>query len=578
MLEIGSVVDGKYKVLNKIGQGGMSIVYLVMNERANKQWAIKEVRKDGVRDFEVVKQGLVVETDMLKRLKNPHLPSIVDVIDQKDNFLIVMDYIEGNPLSEKLKEYGAQPQELVIEWAKQLCDVLGYLHTRTPAIIYRDMKPANIMLKPDGNLTLIDFGTAREYKEYNIADTTCLGTRGYAAPEQFGGKGQTDERTDIYCLGATLYHLVTGMNPCEPPFEIKPIRQINPLLSSGLEKIILKCTKQDPSERYQSCAELMYALEHYDEIDDRYRRRQKIKLAVFLGTLVLFGASIGTAIYAKGEANLKMQEQYEEILEQANSFRYYDKDYEGDYSWMEQYERAMKVTPSRKEAYLDLMEALVDEKSDGEENILTEEEYKRVSSMINTYSDSLGISSQDYSEVMYQMGYMCFMYFDYGSEGESDNMEPRLMSAYHYFGSVAQNSENYDKAQMYMKMYEYAYEVTKYVEKNDRLPENFDALFDNYCQYLSDIVNNKADITTTNIANLTRLFATATSRHCKKIIKRADNYPEKLMKSMESVDQILVTVKGEMEEASDEKREFFQASIDSIQVCHNNITDIIQQK
>ncbi len=165
MLEIGSLVDGKYKILNEVGRGGMSVVYLAMNEKANKQWAIKEVRKDGIRDFEVVKQGLIVETDMLKKLRHPSLPSIIDVIEDEDTFLIVMDYIEGNPLSSALEEFGAQPQELVISWAKQLCDVLGYLHSQNPPIIYRDMKPANVMLKPDGNVTLIDFGTAREFKE-----------------------------------------------------------------------------------------------------------------------------------------------------------------------------------------------------------------------------------------------------------------------------------------------------------------------------------------------------------------------------------------------------------------------------
>ena len=180
MLEIGSLVDGKYKILNVVGKGGMSVVYLAMNERANKQWAIKEVRKDGVQDFEVVKQNLIVETDILKNLNHPNLPSIIDVIDREDSFLIVMDYIEGKALSDVLKEYGAQPQEYVIEWAKQLCDVLGYLHSRVPPIIYRDMKPSNVMLKPDGNLTLIDFGTAREFKASKVEDTTCLGTRGYA--------------------------------------------------------------------------------------------------------------------------------------------------------------------------------------------------------------------------------------------------------------------------------------------------------------------------------------------------------------------------------------------------------------
>ena len=123
MLEIGSIIDGKYKILNKIGQGGMSVVYLAMNERANKQWAIKEVRKDGVKDYEVVRQGLIAETDILKRLNHPHLPSIIDVIDRDDTFLIVMDYIEGKALDYWLKKEGAQPQERVVEWAKQICDV-----------------------------------------------------------------------------------------------------------------------------------------------------------------------------------------------------------------------------------------------------------------------------------------------------------------------------------------------------------------------------------------------------------------------------------------------------------------------
>lgn len=104
MLEIGSIIDGKYKILNKIGQGGMSVVYLAMNERANKQWAIKEVRKDGVKDYEVVRQGLIAETDILKRLNHPHLPSIIDVIDRDDTFLIVMDYIEGKALDYWLKK------------------------------------------------------------------------------------------------------------------------------------------------------------------------------------------------------------------------------------------------------------------------------------------------------------------------------------------------------------------------------------------------------------------------------------------------------------------------------------------
>ena len=153
MLETGFLLDGKYKILNVIGQGGMSVVYLAINERANKTWAVKEVRKDGVNSG-ILRQGLIAETEMLKKLDHPNLPSVVDVIDQEDSFIIVMDYIEGKTLLDVLEEKGRQPADTVTGWAMQLCDVLAYLHSRRPPVIYRDMKPANIMLRPNGQLAL----------------------------------------------------------------------------------------------------------------------------------------------------------------------------------------------------------------------------------------------------------------------------------------------------------------------------------------------------------------------------------------------------------------------------------------
>lgn len=295
MLKVGDLIDGKYKILNEIGRGGMSTVYLAINEKANKPWAVKEVRKNGISNRELVKQSLMVEINLLKKLKHKGLPSIVDIIDQQDNYLIVMDYIEGITLENIMQEEGVQPQEKVVDWAIQLCDVLQYLHTRKPAIIYRDMKPSNIMLRSDGSVVLIYFGTAREFKERHVEDTTCLGTQGYAAPEQFGGMGQTDERTDIYSLGATMYRLVTGHNPSEPPYEMYPITHWNPRLSTGLEGIIAKCTSKDPKSRYQSVQEVRYALEHYRDLDldsiRRYRRNLRILLAAGGMTVMLFGAS-----------------------------------------------------------------------------------------------------------------------------------------------------------------------------------------------------------------------------------------------------------------------------------------------
>ncbi len=383
MLEIGSIVDGKYKILNKIGQGGMSVVYLAMNEKANKQWAIKEVRKDGVQNYEVVKQGLIAETDMLKKLSHPNLPSIIDVIDSEDTFLIVMDYIEGNSLSKRLEESGAQSQEDVIEWAKQLCDVLGYLHTREPAIIYRDMKPSNVMLKPDGDVSLIDFGTAREFKSDKVEDTTCLGTRGYAAPEQFGGQGQTDARTDIYCLGATMYHLVTGHNPAVYPYEMKPIRSWNASLSAGLEEIILKCTRQNPNDRYQSCNELLYALDNVGEQDSRYRTSQKTRMGIFvavLGLALISGTASGIA-HAK-EVSI-ISQNYDGLVERASG---------SDSEEAEAlYREAIGIDNTRSEAYEGLLNKYLLDNENPRVEFLDKEEKSCLENLLN--SDSGGQSN-----------------------------------------------------------------------------------------------------------------------------------------------------------------------------------------
>lgn len=470
MLEIGSVVDNRYKVLNKVGRGGMSVVYLAMNEKANKPWAIKEVRKDGIIDFDAVRQSLIAEKDILKCLSHPNLPSIVDVIENDDSFLIIMDYIPGNSLDKAL-EYGAQPQEDVIEWAKQLCDVLGYLHSRTPPIIYRDMKPGNIMVKPDGNVTLIDFGTAREYKDKNQADTKCLGTIGYAAPEQFGGMGQTDARTDIYCLGATLYHLVTGMNPCEPPYEIKPIRDINPALSGGFEQIILKCTRKNPNERYQSAAELMYALEHYNEIDDKHKKKQKKKLWAFLVPAILCIVFAATSAWGYFSAEQKKRENYDYILSSASS--------------ASDYYEAIVTDPSRAEAYLGtedhdgLVEFLT---KDGE---LTAEECGSLTKLkaglddteTSGYSLTRNVLTQlqqtnpdGYEDVCYEIGEAILFYYTVDVEKD------KYASAATWF-QYAQNK--YPIAKMYCDISDCLQNISKYAkaEQSAKLYQEYQTLW-----------------------------------------------------------------------------------------------------
>ena len=275
MRELGKIIDDRYELLRVIGQGGMSVVYFGLDKRLNRCVAIKEILKN--KKYSVVLNSLRSEVYLLKKIEFKGFPRIYDIIDTEDSFCIVMEYIEGKTLNYIINEEGTQSEERVVQWGKQLCEMLSYLHSCYPPIIYRDVKPANIMLTPRGDLYLIDFGIAREYEEGALADETCLGTIGYAAPEQYGGMGQTDQRTDIYGLGVTLYYLVTGNDPTKPPYEIMPIRQWNPELSIGFEKIIIKCIQTNPNDRYQSCVELMEALECKDKFG-----KQRINFSSYL--------------------------------------------------------------------------------------------------------------------------------------------------------------------------------------------------------------------------------------------------------------------------------------------------------
>ena len=404
MLKVGDLIDGKYKILNEIGRGGMSTVYLAINEKANKPWAVKEVRKNGISNRELVKQSLMVEINLLKKLKHKGLPSIVDIIDQQDNYLIVMDYIEGITLENIMQEEGVQPQEKVVDWAIQLCDVLQYLHTRKPAIIYRDMKPSNIMLRSDGSVVLIDFGTAREFKERHVEDTTCLGTQGYAAPEQFGGMGQTDERTDIYSLGATMYRLVTGHNPSEPPYEMYPITHWNPRLSTGLEGIIAKCTSKDPKSRYQSVQEVRYALEHYRDLDldsiRRYRRNLRILLAAGGMTAMLFGAS-GVSYAA---ADHMQKDEYAYNLEAGRRSP-------NKQDSIAFYQKAIQTDCAGEEAYVQLLTLFT------QDGVLDEQEEKvllQLSISVDKYLERYKMQNPDgYAGLCYRIGSSYWYYYEH---------------------------------------------------------------------------------------------------------------------------------------------------------------------
>lgn len=427
----GDVIDGKYEILKLIGSGGMSKVYLAMDKRLNKQWAVKEITKRA-RDMnnEVVIQSAIAEANMIKKLDHPALPRIVDIIENGDMIFVIMDYIEGETLGSVLREQGAQSQELVIEWALQLCEVLDYLHTRVPAIIYRDMKPDNIMLKPDGNVKLIDFGIAREYKEHKSSDTIGLGTRGYAAPEQFGGQAQTDARTDIYCLGMTMHHLLTGKNPSEPPYETYPIRHWNPQLSTGLEAIVQKCINLNPDKRYQSCAELAYALYHYDEMNAEHIARQKRKLHLFIFSVTAMFLCLLIGFTGMAMKNQQQNSNYGHYLEEAEKAQTVDEK-------MSIYAQAIDVKPENTEAYLKMI-ATCKENTDfsAEKEVLFRDK-------LETNLDTLK-GTENYAELAFEIGTLYWYYYSYGRTGEDEESKIGRINAVPWFSDALEYGSKED--------------------------------------------------------------------------------------------------------------------------------------
>jgi serine/threonine-protein kinase len=315
-LKIGTRINGKYEILKIIDTGGMSTVYIAMDIRLNKNWAIKEIVKNKSKLSDVEYRSLITETNILKGLDHTYIPRIVDIIELEDRTFVVMDYIEGKTLQDIVSTEGGLPQDKVIKWGIQLAEVLGYLHSRTPQIIYRDMKPGNIMLQPNGKIKLFDFGASRVLKDESSWKTVPLGTRGYAAPERYGSNSKFDVRSDIYELGMTLYHLLTGHDPSKSPEEVKPITEWNPNLNKGLEKIINKMTATNPDDRYQSTAELLYDLKNYEQLDTDFRNKLVTKMKTLIimtvSTFVLFLSS-GLGFYANARSvdnnfNAKLQE------------------------------------------------------------------------------------------------------------------------------------------------------------------------------------------------------------------------------------------------------------------------------
>ncbi|MCD4782927.1 MAG: protein kinase [Candidatus Eremiobacteraeota bacterium] len=257
LLKVGTIIDRRYEVTSHIATGGMGAIYKAEDTRLKTVVVIKEMldffHSHDERKYAI--QRFREEALLLADLRHPNVPRVTDNFIENNRYYLIMDFVEGKNTDRLLRDnrgYGL-PEDRIVRWAVQVCDVLDYLHTRVPPIIYRDMKPSNIMICDNDHVMLVDFGIARHFTPRRPG--TMIGTQGYAPPEQY--KGNTEPRSDLYALAATLHNLLSANDPTQGvPFNFKPIRYWRKDVSADMERILSKALNNRVELRYANAAEM----------------------------------------------------------------------------------------------------------------------------------------------------------------------------------------------------------------------------------------------------------------------------------------------------------------------------------
>ncbi len=312
MLAVNEIFNQKYRIIKSVGHGGMGTVYLSVDVSNQTTWAIKEELIT-----ERNKSLLFSEAEIMARVSHPAFPRFLSKIELNGFLYIIMEYVEGMTLGDIIEEKSVIEEPKVIDWFKQACLALQYLHGLKTPIVYRDFKPSNIMLDTNGRIRIIDLGIALEYRGDGAKAEIAVLTKGYAAPEQYNKRYKLDERTDIYALAVTMHYMITGKNPNTPPYEFEPVRKLQKNTSRAIERILKKCLQPNPDKRYANVGLLLNDLNRIDEMQKQLVSRikkQRIAASSILGMIIVIAVVIYAIIL---NVQMKTIEKYYSYLEQA---------------------------------------------------------------------------------------------------------------------------------------------------------------------------------------------------------------------------------------------------------------------
>lgn len=436
VLECGqTILNGRYEIIKVIHTSGMANIYMVSDSNLNKYWCLKEIKKSEAGKNEIEYYSLLHEANIMKSLNHSGIPRIVTIEQEGDSIFIVMDFVDGMSIKSWIQRKGRVKQEVAVIWMKQVCQIMIYLHNRKYPIFYRDMKPDNIMIQGDGSIKLLDFGISIVIKDPGQKIERALGTKGYAAPEQSKSGNICDLRSDIYAMGKTLYYMLTGLNPSQlKPNQLKSVRDIDSSISVGLEKIVNKCIQPNPDDRYQSCEELLYALQNYVSLDTKYRAKIRRKAYIVFGMFLTSIFLIITSLIPYNIYSAQRADQYNRLLvvaEQSGKLE----DFEAVLDW-----DPLNLTP-----YEDFINSM---KVDG---VFTKDEESILLGYVNPNLEELK-QQKGYGKLAYEIGKLYWFYYEGSTEDEGmitstkwfsdaleENYEPELAQVYYQLGSFKRN-------------------------------------------------------------------------------------------------------------------------------------------